>query len=319
MPLTSQLPLRASPRAANEARRWAGEICRTLAREDLQECIELGVSELVTNAVLHGAEPINVRVRGTASHPRIEVSDGSSRPPVPPAGDIHSDSDVLTTFGRGLDIVARCAVAWGASIEPHGKVVWFEPATEMRDGGDLTWTIDRTDAIEPDPVPESAVPITLLGLDTRIYRTLLRQYTELRRELRLLSLGHQSDYPLAGNLTAMFATFERQFPLEFFGQVHQAIRAGQDRVDVTVRVTPEAAQIFVTMGEMFDVADAFCRAERLLSLARTPEQRDFNNWLLSELVRQLDGQDPEAWQGPHPHGRHTRGQHRPPPSSSQVG
>src|SRR5690606_31445975 len=98
-----------------------------------------------------------------------------------------------------------------------------------------------------------------------------------------------------------------------------AIRKGQDRADVTVRVTPEAAKIFVTMGEMFDVADAFCRAERLLSLARTPEQRDFNNWLLCELVRQLEGHPPQPWQGPHPHGRHTEGRRRPPPSSSQVG
>lgn len=317
VPLSSQLPLSASPRAANQARRWVGEVCRKLEREDLQECVELGVSELVTNAVLHGAEPITVRVRGTASHPRIEVCDGSPRPPVPPAGDIHSDSDVLTTFGRGLDIVARCAVAWGASIEPHGKIVWFEPASDLRDGDDLAWVIDRSDQVVPEPVPESAVPITLLGMDIALYRKVIRQYSELRRELRLLSLGHQNDYPLAANLTAMFSTFERQFPLDFFVQVHRAVKAGEDFVDVTVRVTPEAGKIFVTMGEMFDVADAFCRAERLLSLARTPEQRELGNWLLGELVRQLAGHEPQRWHGA---GRGQGGSRRtPPPSSSQVG
>jgi hypothetical protein len=59
----------------------------------------------------------------------------------------------------------------------------------------------------------------------------------------------------------------------------------------------EAGPIFVTMTEMFDVADAFCRAERLLSIARTPVQRAFHNWLLGELVHQLDGAGAQPWSG----------------------
>jgi hypothetical protein len=51
------------------------------------------------------------------------------------------------------------------------------------------------------------------------------------------------------------------------------------------------------MTEMFDVADAFCRAERLLSIARTPPQRALHNWLLGELVHQLDGASAQAWGG----------------------
>ena len=60
---------------------------------------------------------------------------------------------------------------------------------------------------------------------------------------------------------------------------------------------PEAGPIFVTMTEMFDVADAFCRAERLLSLARTPAQRSLQNWLLGELVHQLGGATAQPWSG----------------------
>ena len=42
--------------------------------------------------------------------------------------------------------------------------------------------------------------------------------------------------------------------------------AGHDtHVDMTVRMRPEAAPILSTMLEMFDLADAFCRGERLLS------------------------------------------------------
>ena len=53
--------------------------CTEIGRPELVECAELGVSELVTNALLHGEPPITVRVRGTAEHPRVEVRDGSRR------------------------------------------------------------------------------------------------------------------------------------------------------------------------------------------------------------------------------------------------
>ena len=73
MPLDKHaLPLEAEPSAVADARRWVVDACRELERDDLIECAELGVSELVTNAVLHGLPPLWVRVRGTREHPRIE-------------------------------------------------------------------------------------------------------------------------------------------------------------------------------------------------------------------------------------------------------
>ncbi|HEX5917552.1 MAG TPA: ATP-binding protein [Nocardioides sp.] len=299
MPLSSELTLASSPRAAADARRWVGDICTRLERADLVECAELGVSELVANAILHASAPYKVRVRGTASHPRIEVVDGSPRPPVPPAPIEGDDLDLLLTFGRGLAMVAQCAVAWGATIESDGKIVWFEPAPEMSDSASAEWVIDHHDRAQPEPTSEGAVDVHLLRIDVPLYTSLKRQYHELRRELRLLSLSHQSDYPLAGDLTSMFANFERQFPDTFRQQIHDAETRGLSRVDVTFPMVREAGPIFVTMTEMFDVADAFCRAERLLSMARTPRQRALHNWLLTELVHQLDGAGAQPWDGAH--------------------
>jgi anti-sigma regulatory factor (Ser/Thr protein kinase) len=297
VPLSSELTLASSPRAAADARRWVGDVCERLERPDLVECAELGVSELVANAILHAAAPYKVRVRGTASHPRIEVVDGSPRPPVPPAPAEGDDLDLLLTFGRGLSMVAQCAVAWGATIESDGKIVWFEPAPEMTDAGSVEWVIDHHDRHAPEPTSEGAVDVRLLGIDVPLYASLRRQYHELRRELRLLSLSHQSDYPLAGDLTSMFANFERQFPDAFRQQINEAEARGLPRVDVAFPMVREAGPIFVTMTEMFDVADAFCRAERLLSMARTPRQRALHNWLLTELVHQLDGAPAQPWGG----------------------
>ena len=297
MPLSSELTLAPSPRAAADARRWVGDVCERLERTDLVECAELGVSELVANAILHATAPFKVRVRGTASHPRIEVVDGSTRPPVPPVTVPEDDLDLLLTFGRGLSMVAQCAVAWGATIESDGKIVWFEPAQQMADDGTVEWVIDQQDLPHPEPTSEVAVEIQLVGLDVPLYLSLSQQYHELRRELRLLSLSHQSDYPLAGDLTSMFANFERQFPDTYHEQIREAASRGVPRVDVRFSMMPEAAPIFVTMTEMFDVADAFCRAERLLSMARTSAQRTFHNWLLGELIHQLDGATPQPWSG----------------------
>jgi hypothetical protein len=313
VPLSSELTLASSPRAAADARRWVGDICRRLERTDLVECAELGVSELVANAILHASAPYKVRVRGTASHPRIEVVDGSTRPPEPPHHVDTDELDLLLTFGRGLSMVAQCAVAWGATIESDGKIVWFEPAPEMSDSGSVEWVIDRLDhATQPPsrPAGDATVKVHLAGIDVPLYVSLARQYNELRRELRLLSLSHQSDYPLAGDLTSMFANFERQFPESFREQINDAEARGLPRVDVTFPMAREAGPIFVTMTEMFDVADAFCRAERLLSIARTPRQRALHNWLLGELVHQLDGAAARPWTG---------SQTSDAPSRSQVG
>ena len=215
-------------------------------------------------------------------------------PPTPVEGD---DLDLLLTFGRGLSMVAQCAVAWGATIESDGKIVWFEPAPEMTDDGSVEWVIDHHDRTPPEPTSEGAVDVRLLRIDVPLYTSLKRQYHELRRELRLLSLSHQSDYPLAGDLTSMFANFERQFPDTFREQIIAAEARGLPRVDVAFPMVREAGPIFVTMTEMFDVADAFCRAERLLSMARTPRQRALHNWLLAELVHQLDGASARPWDG----------------------
>ncbi|HSU02336.1 MAG TPA: ATP-binding protein [Nocardioides sp.] len=298
MPLSSELTLVSSPRAAADARRWVGDICQRLERTDLAECAELGVSELVANAIIHATGPFKVRVRGTASHPRIEVLDGSTSPPVPPLaipGD--DDLDLLLTFGRGLTMVAQCAVAWGATIEAHGKIVWFEPAPQMTDDGTAEWVIDQLDSPDAELTNDGAVEIHLIGMDVPLHTSLARQYHELRRELRLLSLSHQSDYPLAGDLTSMFANFERQFPFTYRQQIRDAEARSLPRVDVRFPMVREAGPIFVTMIEMFDVADAFCKAERLLSLARTTPQRAFHNWLLGELVHQLDGAAAQPWSG----------------------
>lgn len=288
MPFTSDpLALEPTPRAATDARRWVAAVCRELGRDDLVECAELGVTELVTNAVLHARPPLNVRLGGTTAHPRIDVIDGSTDLPVPPG----EDDDVLTTFGRGLTMVAMSSTAWGASVESDGKVVWFEPSPSLGEAQpDGVFDASRP---APSPPPADAVSVRLVELDPVLHASVLLHFRELRRELRLLSLAHEEDYPLAASLTETFERGEHLFPTAPHATAdHDAVE-----VDLEVRVDPGAGAVFESMIEMFDLADAFCRAQRLLSLQRTPAQRAYQTWYLNQIIHQIAGQAPTPWPG----------------------
>ncbi len=292
MPLNkAPLTLSQNPRAASDARSWVARICRDLGRDDLIESAQTGTSELVANAILHGRAPISVRMRGTVTHPRIEVRDGSPKAPTAPPHAADPE-DFLATFGRGLTLVAMSAIAWGASMEPNGKVVWFEPTSILGDQEPPEPVFDSVVATHEEPYSERAVEVTLLGLDVNLAKSLSQQYAELHRELRLLAVSHQEQYPLAANLSAMFASYERQLPRDATLAIQRALRAGESFIDLTVTVEPEASEILTTMLEMFDLADAFCKAERLLSIQRTPAQREFHIWYLAELIRQIAGEAP---------------------------
>lgn len=292
------LVLDADPRSVQEARRWVSSACEELGRVDLLECAILGVSELVTNALLHAGDPITVRLRGTTDHPRIEVTDGSPEPPVLTVAAAPELDDLLATFGRGLSIVARCSVAWGATIEPEGKVVWFEPATVPHQDSFPEGALfdSAAPAATPGPrEPQALVRVALDDVPVSIATGLRRHYHDLRREVRLLSLAHEDDYPLAKNLTDIFAQFDHAFPAEATHQIESAAATHRPTVDIRAQVDRAATPLFEQMLALLDLADEFCRAQRLLSLARTPEQVAFQRWYLTEFIRQAQGERPLPW------------------------
>ncbi len=103
---------RARPRTAAALRRWQ-------VPDPVIDDAQLAVSELVSNAVVHGREPVKVRLTLTRTAVHITVHDGDPRPPRmrnPSPGDI--------TGGRGLRIVAAVSQQWGCALGRHGKNVW---------------------------------------------------------------------------------------------------------------------------------------------------------------------------------------------------
>lgn len=116
--------LAASPAAAGQAR---SRIRAALATWGLEACAEdaaLLASELVANAVVHGAGPVEVtlqmRQSGTTTALVCEVTDRSPRMPHPRA----AGADAV--HGRGLAIVSALASASGVRPTRLGKTAWFE-------------------------------------------------------------------------------------------------------------------------------------------------------------------------------------------------
>jgi len=107
-----------SPRAA---RRFVGDTLRQWDVGVEWETVELLVSEVVTNAMIHARTDAEVAVVLQRDVVRIEVGDRSDDPPRPRDAVPHGVS------GRGVKLVAALASAWGVDRGlAGGKVVWFE-------------------------------------------------------------------------------------------------------------------------------------------------------------------------------------------------
>ena len=85
--------------------------------ETVRARLELVVSELATNAIVHAESRFEVAVL-PGPPIRVEVTDASFQPPV------MEPATVDFTSGRGLRLVAACADEWGYDLLPTGKVVW---------------------------------------------------------------------------------------------------------------------------------------------------------------------------------------------------
>jgi two-component sensor histidine kinase len=105
------------------ARTRAVEFVSPWASNEFRMELSLLVTELVTNAVLHGLPDVHLHVCAVgAVRLRVEVFDGSFALPE------MRDSPMESTSGRGLRLVDAIAVEWGARPQLNGKVVWCELA-----------------------------------------------------------------------------------------------------------------------------------------------------------------------------------------------
>lgn len=109
----------ADPASPGEARRFARWVLSDEVTE-MVETIELLLTEMVTNAVVHAGSATTVSVRLLADHVHVEVHDRAKADLRPQRPDEDSES------GRGLLLVEALARSWGSTRFDEGKIVWFD-------------------------------------------------------------------------------------------------------------------------------------------------------------------------------------------------
>jgi anti-sigma regulatory factor (Ser/Thr protein kinase) len=118
---SAELTLRCELRSVTVARHFVRDQLLAWRLERLVEDAELGVTELVANAVKHARTDLRLELTVDAGA-TFSVTDGHPvlRSPVGPA-----HSDALAESGRGLQIIAAIADDWGIRAMAEGKQVWF--------------------------------------------------------------------------------------------------------------------------------------------------------------------------------------------------
>jgi hypothetical protein len=125
MPLTATAEISAScridpePRRVSQVREWARKTLPGWGLTEHADIVELIVSELVTNAIVHGTGPVEICLSRSRAHLQVEVRDHGAAQP----GLRHPTADDMT--GRGLALVdaltGSCGGSWGVAASTSGQ------------------------------------------------------------------------------------------------------------------------------------------------------------------------------------------------------
>lgn len=240
---------------------------------------ELVVSELVTNASLHAAPPIVVRLF-LEDGIRIEVEDEGPGLPILTRPNL----DAMT--GRGLSMVGAVTSRWG--VEPAGperKVVWAELGTPGPSNPSVD--VESMLAARPDP----AYRIELGPVSTELLLAAKAHMDNVVRELVLLREGEASSgVALSPAVAALVETVTVDFAearTEIKRQAAAAAARGDPVTNLVLHLSPQAADAGERYLAALDQVDRYARAAHLLTLAPPAEHRLFRRWYVQTLVTQL--------------------------------
>src|SRR4051794_391078 len=237
--------------AVPAARRRLVDQLHRWGKGELVDDAALALSELVTNAVLHGAPPIRAGVNLLTEGVRLEVTDAAQGTPQA------RSAGPADTIDRGIEVIEAISAAWGWQPTLEGKMVWCElrpPGAEPAPGslsgpgnGDSArvWTVRVGD-----------VPVDLLTAHIAHVEGQLRELTLMRGQA-------------AGALAALRQRMQRVMRAygsrsQLLVQLEHAQAAGQSRFELVMDLPLSAVDNCEEYLAVLEEVDSYCQAEQLL-------------------------------------------------------
>jgi GAF domain-containing protein len=253
--------------------------------------VELVVAELVSNAVLHGGDPVEVRVFEVDDGLRVEVADGG--PGMPAAG--RSGPDAMT--GRGLALVAALAAEWG--VEPlatGGKVVWawFRAGVVNYPGGPIGTVTSQEFRYPPGDESTGDEPRYAVDLGSVPTHLLVQAKTHVDNVVREFALAAQAatrhDEPVPGATDKLIQTVTGTFAdarTQLKALAAEAAARGEEDTRVVLHLPPSAADAAENYLAALDETDIYARAAQLLTLPAPATHQVLRRWYLQSVAEQL--------------------------------
>jgi anti-sigma regulatory factor (Ser/Thr protein kinase) len=310
-----QLRMDESPDAVPRARRvlGAGLANGPAPVRDLVGDVKLLAGELLTNAVLHGAPPVDLRVVARPDCLRLEVADTSPVAPLQARG----PADLMT--GRGLALVAGLAARWGTLLNGHGKVVWAEldladqqvpltlatrpmapqpvvPTPTRPHAGAVTplspVAVEPSSPRQAEPTAEPRYRVCLGDVSTELLLAAKSHVDNVVREFALVASGATSGEssavpPRLAELISQVTTGFAEARRIIRQQAIEAAAAGRRSTRLDLSLPASAAEAGERYLAALDQADEYARQARLLTLEAPPQHWAFRRWYVSSLVDQL--------------------------------
>jgi serine phosphatase RsbU (regulator of sigma subunit)/anti-sigma regulatory factor (Ser/Thr protein kinase)/uncharacterized protein YigA (DUF484 family) len=290
---TGQIDLPVEPVAVPQARRFVAASLPKATEQSLEDA-KLVVTELVTNALLHGQAPMVLRLVEDDGLVRIEVRDASRVLPVVPRENL----EAMT--GRGLGLVAALSESWGVEPISDGKVVW----ASLRTDGDGRQEVGLAPEIDVDalldawpddgPDAEPLYTVRLGAVPTSLLLAAKSHIDNVVREFELVKTDHEREgitnngvpERLIDSVTRSFASART----EIKRQAVEAAARGAVETDLVLRQPASAADAGEEYLAALDEADRYARAARLLTLEAPPVHQLFRRWYVQSLVDQIRAQ-----------------------------
>jgi anti-sigma regulatory factor (Ser/Thr protein kinase) len=119
------------PESVRAAREWArAELTDWGVSEGDQHTVITGISELITNSVLHAGTESNLTMDLDSGNLTVSVADSGNR-----GEPLLTGGDPMAVRGRGLSLVRAISDSFGAHRTSAGTTVWFEVAVELTGAG----------------------------------------------------------------------------------------------------------------------------------------------------------------------------------------